>query len=99
MLRDVIGNYGTYYDVRAGLAMVGLGALPPTDTFWSLTMYDEHGFFVDSEIVRYAIGDSDALTMNADDSLDNFSLVSLRRIKMNLKVPLGSFKLILTLLI
>lgn len=104
VLRDVIGNYGTHYNVRAGVAMVGLGALPPeeatypnatvdangvqlngahrykihfaagalppTDTFWSLTMYDEHGFFVDSEILRYAISDRDALRMNADDSLD-----------------------------
>lgn len=44
--------------------------LPPVDAFWSLTMYDEEGFLVDSDIKRYAIGDRDQLNFNADGSLD-----------------------------
>lgn len=46
------------------------GALPPVDAFWSITMYDEHGFQVANEIDRYAIGDRDDLTFGADGSLD-----------------------------
>jgi len=44
--------------------------LPPADAFWSVTMYDEHGFQVANEIDRFAIGDRDDLTYNADGSLD-----------------------------
>lgn len=44
--------------------------LPPVDAFWSVTMYDEHGFQVANEIDRYAIGDRDDLTFNTDGSLD-----------------------------
>lgn len=46
------------------------GALPPVDAFWSITMYDAHGFQVANELDRFAIGDRDALTFNADGSLD-----------------------------
>lgn len=45
-------------------------ALPPAGAFWSLTMYDERGFFVANPIERYAIGDRDRLALNADGSLD-----------------------------
>lgn len=44
--------------------------LPPADAFWSVTMYDAEGFQVANEIDRFAIGDRDALTFNADGSLD-----------------------------
>lgn len=44
--------------------------LPPVDAFWSVTMYDAGGFPVANEIDRYAIGDRDPLTYNADGSLD-----------------------------
>lgn len=44
--------------------------LPPVDAFWSLTMYDTDGFAVANPIDRYAIGDRDSLTYNADGSLD-----------------------------
>jgi len=47
-----------------------VGQLPPVDAFWSLTMYDEKGFLIKSEINRYAIGDRDNLIFNADGSLD-----------------------------
>lgn len=45
-------------------------ALPPVAAFWSVTMYDAEGFQVANEIDRFAIGDRDALTFNADGSLD-----------------------------
>ncbi len=35
------------------------GQLPPVAAFWSVTMYDEHGFQVANEINRFAIGDRD----------------------------------------
>jgi hypothetical protein len=44
--------------------------LPPVDAFWSLTMYDAEGFQVPNRLNRFAIGDRDALTFNADGSLD-----------------------------
>lgn len=102
--RDLIGNYGTNYNFRAGVTKVGLGALPPFEAiyasasvdskgqalsgehqytihfpagqmppvkaFWSITMYDENGFLVESAINRYLIGDRDPLKYNDDGSLD-----------------------------
>jgi len=44
--------------------------LPPADAFWSVTMYDAEGFQVANELDRFAIGDRDPLTYNADGSLD-----------------------------
>jgi len=44
--------------------------LPPVDAFWSITMYDAEGFQTANPINRFAIGDRDALTFNADGSLD-----------------------------
>ena len=46
--------------------------LPPVDAFWSVTMYDEHGFQVANELDRFAIGDRDPLAYNPDGSLDLF---------------------------
>ncbi len=46
------------------------GKLPPAGAFWSVTMYDNDGFQVPNPINRYAIGDRDKLTFNADGSLD-----------------------------
>lgn len=46
------------------------GQLPPVAAFWSLTMYDDEGFQVPNERDRYALGDRDPLTYNADGSLD-----------------------------
>jgi len=43
---------------------------PPVNAFWSLSMYDEEGFFVDNQIKRYSIGDRDLLQYNDDGSLD-----------------------------
>ncbi|MBX3059803.1 MAG: DUF1254 domain-containing protein [Anaerolineae bacterium] len=44
--------------------------LPPAAAFWSITMYDHEGFQCANEINRFAIGDRDNLTFNADGSLD-----------------------------
>ena len=46
--------------------------LPPVDAFWSLTLYDAEGFQVANALNRFAIGDRDALKLNADGSLDLF---------------------------
>jgi len=44
--------------------------LPPVDAFWSITMYDAEGYQAANELDRFAIGDRDELTYNADGSLD-----------------------------
>ena len=46
------------------------GQLPPAAAFWSVTAYDAEGFPVANEINRFALGDRDPLTFNADGSLD-----------------------------
>lgn len=46
------------------------GQTPPANAFWSITMYDKEGFQVPNPINRFAIGDRDNLTYNADGSLD-----------------------------
>jgi hypothetical protein len=46
------------------------GSIPPVNAFWSVTMYDEHGFQVANEIDRFAIGDRDPLVYGEDGSLD-----------------------------
>jgi Protein of unknown function (DUF1214) len=48
----------------------GADKLPPADAFWSVTMYDAEGFQVANELDRFAIGDRDPLSYNADGSLD-----------------------------
>ncbi len=46
------------------------GQTPPVRGFWSLTLYDDQGYFAANPIKRFAIGDRDALRVNADGSLD-----------------------------
>ncbi len=46
------------------------GQTPPVRGFWSLTLYDDQGYFAANPIKRFAIGDRDALKLNADGSLD-----------------------------
>ncbi len=43
--------------------------LPPVQGFWSLTMYDEQGFFVDNPDNRYAVR-GERPTKNPDGSVD-----------------------------
>lgn len=44
--------------------------LPPARAFWSLTLYNDKQFLAANPIDRFAIGDRDPLTFNADGSLD-----------------------------
>ena len=44
--------------------------IPPVKAFWSVTVYDQQGYFAANPIHRFAIGDRDALKFNADGSLD-----------------------------
>lgn len=44
--------------------------MPPTNAFWSLTMYNAQSFFVDNPINRYDIAAWMPLKYNADGSLD-----------------------------
>jgi hypothetical protein len=46
------------------------GQTPPYNGFWSLTMYDNDGFFIANPINRYAIGNRNPLKFNPDRSLD-----------------------------
>ena len=46
--------------------------LPPAQAFWSVTMYDAEGFQAANELDRFALGDRDPLSYNADGSLDLF---------------------------
>jgi hypothetical protein len=48
------------------------GSLPPVKGFWSLTMYDEHYFFVPNPINRYSISPRQNLKSNPDGSVDLF---------------------------
>jgi hypothetical protein len=44
--------------------------IPPARAFWSVTLYDEHGFPTANALKRNSIGDRDALTFNANGSVD-----------------------------
>lgn len=46
------------------------GQLPPTEGFWSITMYDANYFFVANPINRYSISARQNLKANADGSVD-----------------------------
>lgn len=46
------------------------GQLPPAGAFWSVTLYDKDGFQAPNPLNRFALGDRDKLTFNADGSLN-----------------------------
>ncbi|KWF95446.1 hypothetical protein WL93_00075 [Burkholderia diffusa] len=74
--------------------------LPPAKTFWSLTMYDSKGLFVENPIGRYAIGGRNDLRYNSDGSLDLWiQHVQPDRDKTTnwLPAPSGNFKVYLRL--
>lgn len=46
------------------------GQTPPVEGFWSITMYDDHHFFVSNAIKRYSLGTKNkSLKFNTDGSL------------------------------
>lgn len=66
--------------------------LPPAAAFWSVTMYDAEGFQAANELNRFAIGDRDQLSYNADGSLDLYvqhSNPGPERVSNWLPAPLG----------
>lgn len=46
------------------------GQTPPVNGFWSLTMYNQQGYFIQNPINIYAIGHGAPFVYNADGSLD-----------------------------
>jgi hypothetical protein len=48
------------------------GQTPPVNGFWSITLFDQEGFFVPNHLKRYALGDRDPLKFNGNGSLDIF---------------------------
>ncbi len=74
------------------------GQTPPVNGFWSLTMYNESGFFIGNPINRYAIGNRNPLKFNADSSVDLYiQNLSPGKDKENnwLPAPKGKFNLTL----
>jgi hypothetical protein len=74
------------------------GQTPPVDGFWSLTMYNQDGFFIENPINRYAIGNRFPLKVNKDGSIDlYFQNASPGKDKESnwLPAPPGQFNLIL----
>jgi len=46
------------------------GAAPPTEAFWSVSLYDEKQHFAANPLGRYHIGSDDNLRTNPDGSVD-----------------------------
>ena len=45
--------------------------LPPTQTFWSLTLYDlEQGFFIPNDRKKYSVGKNAGMKLNAEGGID-----------------------------
>ena len=58
---DGASNYTVHFDK---------GALPPVDAFWSITLYDPHGFQVANPLNRFAVSSWMPFKYNDDGSLD-----------------------------
>jgi hypothetical protein len=73
---------------------------PPVNGFWSLTMYDNDGYFIENPINIYAVGHAAPFTYNADGSLDIYiQNASPGKDKQNnwLPAPTGSFNVMMRL--
>jgi hypothetical protein len=45
--------------------------LPPTDTFWSLTLYDlEQGFFIPNDRKKYSVGKNAGMKLNPEGGIE-----------------------------
>jgi hypothetical protein len=76
----------------------GPGQLPPSEAFWSLTLYNEKGFLAANPLDRYALGDRSGLRRNQDGSLDlwiGHQAPDGRLLSNWLPAPAGRFRLIL----
>ena len=75
------------------------GQEPPVKGFWSVTMYDQHFFFVPNQIRRYQISPTQSpVTHNPDGSLDVYiqrNSPGLAKEKNWLPSPSGPFVLML----
>ena len=74
------------------------GQEPPVNAFWSLTMYSPSGYLVANPVNRFAVGDRDNMTRNADGSLDiliQHDLPTARLAANWLPAPDGPFQLLL----
>ncbi len=46
-------------------------SLPPTNAFWSLTLYDtENGFFIPNESRKYSVGENAGMKLNAEGGIE-----------------------------
>ncbi len=52
------------------MCFTSTGELPPVKGFWSLTLYDNEGFFVPNLLDRVSLSQRDAFNLNKDGSLD-----------------------------
>lgn len=74
------------------------GQTPPVNAFWSITLYDTQGYFIDNELNRYTLGDRSNLRPNADGSIDIFiqhSHPGKEKTSNWLPAPKGNFNLLL----
>jgi hypothetical protein len=46
------------------------GQLPPVDGFWSLTAYDQDGYFIPNALNRQLLGGRDKLLADADGAIE-----------------------------
>ncbi len=61
---------GPYSGANKYVLHFAKGQLPPTNGFWSLTMYNGEYFFVDNRLDRYALSARNKFFENADGSVD-----------------------------
>src|SRR5262249_20061461 len=76
------------------------GETPPALAFWSVTLYNESGYFAPNMLNRFAIGDRDKLRYNEDGSLDLYiqsASPGPERESNWLPAPVGAFNLTMRL--
>ena len=69
-LTKVDGQGKTLNGTRNYMLHFAKGGLPPVKGFWSLTLYDNEGFFVPNPLDRVNLSQRDAFSFNKDGSLD-----------------------------
>ena len=69
-LTRVDGEGKTLSGAKRYVVHFGKGELPPVNGFWSLTLYDNEGFFVPNPLDRVDLSQRSPFTFNEDGSLD-----------------------------